>query len=59
MPGPVSADEFMDLVAEMRRSQKDHFRTRSDGALRASKTLERRVDEALIERRQPSLFGEA
>lgn len=59
MPGPVSADEFMDLVADMRRAQKEYFRTRSDAALRASKTLERRVDEALTDRRQPSLFGEA
>jgi len=52
-------DQFMDLLAELRPAQKDSFRTRRDAALRASKTRERRVDEALTDRRQPSLFGEA
>ncbi len=39
--------EFYLLVKEMREAQKEYFRTRSKESLIKSKTLEKRVDEAL------------
>jgi hypothetical protein len=46
------------LVADMRRSQKDYFRTRSSAALEESKRLEKAVDAAVREAlEQPTLFG--
>lgn len=41
--------QFFDLVADMRSSQKEYFRTRSSQSLQKSKELERKVD-AEIER---------
>jgi hypothetical protein len=41
--------EFAKLVAELRERQKEYFRTKSTGALEASKVLERKVDRALKE----------
>lgn len=45
----MKAREFFDLVARMRRSQKEYQTSRSRLYLRESKELERRVD-AEIER---------
>lgn len=39
--------DFVRLVAEMRTAQREFFRTRSTAALDRSRSLERRVDEAL------------
>lgn len=54
------ADSFQDLVAEMRRAQKEFFRTKSSTALEKSKRAEREVDMALKEHfdKQPKLFGD-
>jgi C4-dicarboxylate-specific signal transduction histidine kinase len=60
----MHADEFKSfimLVGEMRNSQREFFRTRSNTALEVSKRLERRVDERLKElaqsARQLGLFS--
>lgn len=37
--------DFEILVADMRKAQKDFFRTRSGGALQSAKQLEKQVDE--------------
>ena len=39
--------EFCSLVREMRKAQREYFQTRSNESLIKSKTLEKRVDEAL------------
>jgi len=41
--------EFRNLVAEMRKNQKEYFATRSKPALFASKNLEAKVDKAIIQ----------
>ena len=43
-------DDFEKLVREMRKAQKEFFRTRSREALGKSKELEREVDKYLEER---------
>jgi hypothetical protein len=43
----MTFEDFRNLVADLRHAQKEYFRTRSDAALERSKSLERRVDEAL------------
>lgn len=40
----MDARSFFELVGEMRKAQKEYFRTRGRDALVASKTLETRVD---------------
>lgn len=52
--------QFAELVAIMRHTQKEYFRTRSGDALSESKRLERKVDLALVEINTPQqgLFGE-
>jgi hypothetical protein len=42
-----TTEQFIEAVTSMRASQKDYFRTREIDALRASKALEKRVDEML------------
>lgn len=39
--------DFEILVADMRKAQKDYFRTRSQNALRSAKKLEKQVDKHL------------
>lgn len=54
----MTVRELAELVAEMRRLQREYFRTRSSTALESSKVLEKRVDRAVLEcLEQPSLFG--
>ena len=43
----MTSAEFYSLVREMRKAQREDFRTRSNNSLMKSKTLEKRVDEAL------------
>lgn len=38
------AKAFFDLVSDMRKAQKEYFKTRSSQALTKSKDLERKVD---------------
>lgn len=54
--------DFCRLVARMREAQKTYFASRSGIALAAAKTLEKRVDDFLLEAesnapRQGSLLG--
>jgi hypothetical protein len=53
-PDPLTL--LMDAVADMRHCQKEHFRTRSQSALVASKAAESKVDRLLAELREPRLF---
>ena len=48
--------EFKKTVAEMRRWQKEFFRTRSPQALSESRRLEKKVDKMLEDMEQPGLF---
>ena len=51
--------EFEQLVAEMRKAQKDFFRTRNYKILEKSKELEKQVDQYLDEQvNGPDLFKE-
>ncbi len=43
----IDKSNFLDLVARMRKAQKDFFSSHSKSALNLSKTLERQVDEQL------------
>ena len=59
----MNARQFFDKVVEMRRWQKEYFKTRSKSSLEQSKTLEKRVDaeiervnKILEERTNPKLF---
>lgn len=58
----MKAEDFFNLVTEMRKNQKDYFKTRSIEALRKSKELERQVDDEIarvnkiISDRQMNLF---
>lgn len=55
----MTLDALARLVAEMRRAQKEYFRTRSSTTLEESKRLEKSVDAAVREcLSQPTLFGE-
>lgn len=45
----MNAKEFFSLVAEMRKAQKEYFKTRNQTVLQQSKALEKQVD-AEIER---------
>ena len=55
---PLVIAEFAQLVHDMRRYQREFFRTRDKNAIIKSKILERKVDEALDQffNRQPKLF---
>lgn len=43
----MKAREFFDKVAQMRRMQKEYFKTRSSMALSKSKLLEKEIDEEI------------
>lgn len=52
-------DDFMELVADMRRFQKKYFKTRDRVALARSKELEKEVDKQIEyweKDKQPILF---
>lgn len=55
----MTYQELRKLVAEMRHSQKEYFRTRSHTALEASKRLEKLVDRALADDGQKEMFDVA
>lgn len=59
---------FVELVVEMRRTQKEFFKSRSYTVMQKSKILEKEVDERTAEilnsfkqdvENQPDLFGES
>ena len=60
--------QFVELVVEMRRTQKEFFKSRSFTVMQKSKILEKEVDERSAEilngfnqevENQPDLFGES
>ena len=60
--------QFAELVVEMRRAQKEFFKSRSFTVMQKSKILEKEVDERAAEilngfnqnmENQPDLFGES
>lgn len=60
--------QFVELVVEMRRTQKEFFESRSFTVMQKSKILEKEVDERAAEilngfnqevENQPDLFGES
>ncbi len=60
--------QFAELVVEMRRTQKEFFKSRSYTVMQKSKILEKQVDERAAEilkgfnqdgEKQPDLFGES
>ena len=51
-------NEFMTLVKEMRRLQKQYFRTRRSETLRECKEVERAVDDAIRQAEQPAPMEE-
>jgi hypothetical protein len=60
--------QFVELVVEMRRTQKEFFKSRSFTVMQKSKILEKEVDERAAEilngfnqevENQPDLFGES
>lgn len=58
----MNAKQFFDLVAQMRKAQKDYFKTRSAAYLEMSKSLERQVDaeiarvDKVLNDKQQTLF---
>lgn len=56
----MEAQNFIQLVKDMRLKQVQYFATRDNGILKASKKLERQVDAAIKEYESPqgSLFNE-
>ena len=52
----MKAEDFIELVRQMRASQKHYFVTRNQEELKNAKSLERQVDFALEEFCNPSLF---
>ncbi len=59
----MNSKQFFDAVCELRRLQKEYFRTRSHITLREAKEKERiidneiaRVTKVLNENKQPSMF---
>lgn len=57
----MNAKQFFDKVAEMRKAQKEYFRTRTPLALNQSKQLEREIDKEIervqLKIQQPDLFN--
>lgn len=43
----MTSREFFEKVAEMRRAQRDYFKTRDKATLIQSKTLEKEVDDEI------------
>ena len=52
------AEEFFELVKEMRDTQKQYFKTRDSNLLNKAKELEKSVDKALDEYEE-SKYGES
>lgn len=48
-------NEFTKLVADMRQSQRDYFKSRNMHALDKARTLERKVDAEINQRKNPTL----
>lgn len=57
----MTTEDLAAIVRQMRKLQRDYFRTRDQGTLRESKDMERRVDAALEHlagTAQPGLFDQ-
>ena len=63
----IEIKQFAELVVEMRRTQKEFFKSRSYTVMQKSKILEKEVDEKAAKilnvnqdvEKQPDLFGES
>ena len=53
----MTETEFRNLVRMMRDYQKKYFRSRDQSVLNQCRDLERRVDEALLPPKTPSMFN--
>lgn len=59
----MKAVQFFKLVEELRKYQKEYFKTRSKEALQQSKALEKRVDDEILrvneimKKKNPSFFN--
>lgn len=53
----MELENFVNLVAEMRHTQREYFATRSYATLKKSKQLEKRVDECVSIYRNEKLNG--
>lgn len=59
----MKAVQFFKLVEELRKNQKEYFKTRSKEALQQSKALEKRVDDEILrvneimKKKNPSFFN--
>jgi len=49
-------DHIIEKVREMRRLQKEYFRTRDNRVCQMSKDVEKYIDKLLIELETPNLF---
>jgi len=65
---PEEIKQFVELVVEMRRTQKEFFKSRNYTVMQKAKILEKEVDERAAEilnsfnqdvENQPDLFGES
>lgn len=52
----LTAEDIVDLVERMRSKQKEYFRTHTIAVLEQSKALEREVDKAITQYRQPKII---
>ena len=52
----MEKDEFMEAVREMRKWQKEYFRTRAPRALELSRQYEKKVDTMVEDALSPPLF---
>lgn len=49
--------KFIDLVGQMRITQKEYFKSRSAASLSKARSLERAVDSELKNFKEPNLFS--
>jgi hypothetical protein len=49
-------NEFEQLIFDMRRAQKEYFKTRHNDWMMRSKALEKKVDQHLYKINNPSMF---
>jgi len=50
----MTPKQFIDLVTEMRATQKRYFKERTIALMEQSKALERQVDAAIVEMNRPT-----
>jgi len=48
---------FLNMVIEMRKYQREYFRTRTSESLQKAKEMERKVDQFISDTTKPNLFN--